>query len=198
MLLATSAFIGNVFNKNKTENYSIKKDDFYGTVDIDSIPDATNSASIVFSGRVSNYDTVLVYLNDKKIDEKEVTDSFDIEIDNLIEGENTVYLIAESAKDKSTKKSESYTVVYKKEKPSLEITSPKDGDKTNKDEIKIVGKTDKEVIIEINSMPVVVNSLGEFQNSVKLQSGENKIVVTAQDIAGNIETKEIKVIYEKD
>ncbi len=198
ILLATSAFIANTFSKNKNENYSIKKDDFYGTVDIDLIPDATNSASILISGRASNYDTVQVYLNDKKVEEREVSDNFNIEINNLTEGENVVYLIAKSTKDKSTKKSDNYTVIYKKDKPNLEITSPKNDEKTNKDEIKVVGKTDKEVIIEINNMPVVVNTLGEFQNSVKLQSGENKIIITAQDIAGNIETKEIKVIYEKD
>jgi len=198
ILLATSAFIANTFNKNKAENSLTAKDDFYGTIDLDGIPDATNSASIILSGRIINYDKIQVFLNDEKVEEKIATENFHINVDNLIEGNNTIYLIAQSTKNSSTKKSDNHTIIYKKNDPNLEIISPKNDEKTNKDEITVVGKTDKEVIIKINNMPVVVNTLGEFQNSVKLQSGENKIIITAQDIAANIKTKEIKVIYEKD
>ena len=198
LLLGTSAIIAGLLNKNTNENYSLKKDDFYGSINIDSIPDATNSATINISGELTSYDSVDIYLNDEKIGNKVATDNFSIEIDNLNDGNNEIYLVAKSKKNPSTKKTARYTVLVKKEKPKLEITEPNDGTKTNKDEVKIAGKTDKEVIININSLPVVVNALGEFQAFVKLQSGENKISITAQDMAGNSDSKEIKVIYEKD
>ena len=197
ILLSTSVFISNMVNRNNKDNYSVSKEDFYGTIDIDSIPSATNSSSITLAGRISNYDLLQVYLNDEKVREEKSTDSFTVDIDNLKEGNNDIYIIAKSTKNKVSKKTTVYSVIYKKEKPKLEISSPKDGDKTSSDEIKIVGKTDKEVIIEINSMPVVVNTLGEFQSLVKLQPGENKIQITAQDVAGNTEIKELKIIFEK-
>jgi len=198
LLLGTSALIAGLFSKNKNENYSLKKEDFYGSINIDSIPDATNSATINIYGEVTNYDSVDIYLNDEKISSKTISDSFSIEIDNLNDGNNEIHLIAKSKKNTSSKKTARYTVLVKKEKPKLEITEPNDGTKTNKDEIKIAGKTDKEVIINVNSLPVVVNALGEFQTIVKLQAGENKVLITAQDLAGNAESKEIKIIYEKD
>jgi hypothetical protein len=198
ILLTTSAFIANTFSPHKEENYAIKKNDFYGTIDINQIPEATNSASIIVSGQTTNYDIVEVYLNNQKVQEKDVTDNFSFQIDNLVSGENTIYFVAKSSKDRSTKKSESYTVLYKKEKPNLEITSPEEDKKTNQEEILISGKTDKNVFIEINSSPVVVNTLGEFQSTLKLQPGENKILITAQDIAGNVTSKELIVVYEKD
>ena len=39
---------------------------------------------------------------------------------------------------------------------------------------------------------------GSKQVTVDSSNGENKINITAQDIAGNMETKEIKVTYQKD
>ncbi len=197
-LLSGSAYIGNLFNKDKTTTSISKNDDFYGTVQIDNILNATNSASITLSGHVSNFDTVSIFLNDRKIDEKEVEDNFDAQINNLIAGENKIYIIASSKNSKTTERTADYTVTYIKDKPRLEIASPTDESKTSKEEVLVVGKTDKEVVVEINGLPVVVNVLGDFQSSIKLQSGENIITVTAEDIAGNIESKEIKIICEKD
>lgn len=197
-LLGSAVFISQLTKKGQSETLTSKKDDFFGNIDVTSIPSATNSSTITISGRVLNYDLVEFFLNDKKVDQIEVVDSFENNIDDLQDGDNEIYLIAKSKKNKSTEKTTNFSVFVKKQKPMLEISEPKDGAKTANDEIKIVGKTDKEVIIEINNQPVVVNVLGEFLSSVKLQTGENKIVITALDIAGNTETKEIKIIYEKD
>lgn len=198
ILLGTSAFIANISNRNKPESSIVKKEDFFGSIDVVDIPTATNSSKIVISGQTVNYDKVEFYLDDKKVDEIAVVDSFDKEIDNLQEGDNEIFLLAKSSKSSSTQKTTKYHVLLKKEGPKLEITEPKDGSKTSNEELKISGKTDKEVIVEINNLPIVVNVLGEFQTSLKLQSGENKILITAQDIAGNIESKTITVTYEKD
>ena len=54
------------------------------------------------------------------------------------------------------------------------------------------------IVNKINNIPVVVSSSGSFQKQITLKEGENKIKIVAVDRAGNIETKEIKVIYEKD
>ena len=44
----------------------------------------------------------------------------------------------------------------------------------------------------------MVDANGSFETSVRLKDGDNQIVATAQDIAGNVETKTIKVTYQKD
>jgi len=69
---------------------------------------------------------------------------------------------------------------------------------TNNQEIKVKGNTDKETYIHINDIPVVVDANGAFETSVRLKDGDNQINATAVDIAGNIETKTLKVIYQKD
>jgi hypothetical protein len=70
ILLTTSAFIANTFSPHKEENYALIKNDFYGTIDINQIPEATNSASIIVSGQTTNYDIVEVYLNNQKFKKK--------------------------------------------------------------------------------------------------------------------------------
>jgi len=197
-LLNAAVFVSQLTNKNKPQITLTQKSNFFGDIDINDIPSATNSSSIIISGRLVNYDLVDFYLNSKKIKEVEAIDNFEQQIDDLINGNNEIYLVAKSKNNSSTKKTTTYQVIVKKEKPNLEITQPKDGETISTEEVKIIGKTDKEVIIDVNNFPVVVNALGEFQTSVKLNPGENKINISAQDIAGNMETKTLTLVYEKD
>ena len=89
-------------------------------------------------------------------------------------------------------------MLLKTEKPKLEVSQPNDNSKTNKQEIKIEGKTDKETYIKINGQPVVVDSQGSFVTLFKLNEGDNSIEIIAEDIVGNQEKKTIKVTYSKD
>lgn len=197
-LLGTAVFVSQLTKRNQPDLLSTKKDDFFGNIEITDIPTATNSSQIIVAGRVDNFDTIDFILNGNKVEQIDVIDSFEEEIGDLIEGNNEIYLLAKSKTSNKTKKTIKYQVFRISQKPNLEILEPIDNSKTTKEEIMINGKTDKEVIVEVNSLPIVVNPLGEFQTSVKLQSGENTILITAQDIAGNVETKQIKVIFEKD
>ena len=80
----------------------------------------------------------------------------------------------------------------------MEITEPSDNFSTSNQEIKIKGSTDKETYVHINDLPVVVDANGNFETSIRLKDGDNQITATAQDIAGNTETKTLKVTYQKD
>lgn len=197
-LLESAAFISQLTKKNQPEDLSTKKNDFIGNIDITNIPTATNSSQIIVSGKILNYDSVVVYLDDEKVDQMDVQDTFDLKIDNLKDGDNKIYFLAKSKKNKLIEKTSVYNVFVKKEKPKLEIIEPTNNTKTAKEEIKLVGKTDKEVMIDVNDLPLVVNALGDFETFVKLHLGENKINITAQDIAGNFESKTVTVVYEKD
>ena len=198
LLLNTSSFVSGLFPQPSIK-LARKNEDNFTSVDISSIPQATNSAKIIVSGSILNFDVVDFYLN--KIKVKEIVSSGDIfneEIGDLEKGENSIYITAKSNDSKIEKSTITYKVFYKSEKPKLEITEPSDNSTTNTQEIKVRGNTEKETYIHINELPVVVDANGSFETSVRLKDGDNQIVATAVDIAGNTETKTLKVTYQKE
>jgi len=199
MLLNTSIFVANIFNKNEVIPLA-KNEDVYGAINIDDIPSATNSAKIVISGSVVNYTVLRFYINDEKVKEKEISasDNFSEEIGDLVSGNNEVYIKASTKDGKNSKKTEVFQVFYNNEKPKLEISEPADNSKTSKPDILIKGMTDKEVFIKINDLPVVVNANGNWETNIKLKDGDNLIAITASDLAGNTESKTITVNYQKE
>jgi len=198
LLLNTSSFNSGLFPQPSIKPIA-KTEDSFNSIDISSIPQATNSAKIIVSGSILNFDILDFYLNAKKVKEIELSsDTFSEEIGDLEKGDNDVYIKAKSKDNKTEKNTISYKVFYKNDRPKLEISDPSDNSTTNNQEIKVKGNTDKETYIHINDLPVVVDANGSFETSVRLKDGDNQIVATAQDIAGNIETKTIKVTYQKD
>ena len=198
LLLNTSSFISGLFPQPSVKPI-IKTEDSFNSIDISSIPQATNSAKIIISGSILNFDILDFYLNSEKVKEIESSsDTFSEEIGDLEKGENNIYIKAKSKDDKTVKNTITYKVFYKNEKPKLEITEPSDNFTTNNQEIKIKGSTDKETYIRVNDLPVVVDANGNFETSIRLKDGDNQIVAIAQDIADNIETKILKITYQKD
>lgn len=200
ILLNASVFIARLTEPKIKPSTLNKNQNFIGNVDIDTIPIATNSSRIIVGGSVVNFNQLEFYLNGELVKEMFLSssDNFSEEIGDLKQGENEIYVLAKLKDENEQKKSKVFTVVYKSDKPNLEIKEPQDGLKINKQEVAVKGSTDKETYIKINDLPVVVDAQGNFQTTVKLKEGENKIVVIAQDIAGNSEEKTINVIYEKD
>ncbi len=200
LLINTSLFISKLSSPSQSTNQE-KKDLFYGSLTVDNVPTATNSARIVVSGTITNYNILEFYINDEKVKEKEfpASDTFSEEIGDLKPGENELYVKTKEKGGKNEKTSAKYTVIYKNEKPKLEITEPAESAvKTKRQEIKITGKTDKEVFIKVNELPIIVTSEGYFQASVRLKEGDNNITVIAEDDAGNTDTQIVTVTREKD
>lgn len=199
ILLNTSLFIVKLTQKNKNNVSTVNNEEnLILPPEIFDLPEATNSAEIYVTGRGSAKKNLLIYINDELQDELILdADQFETNI-KLTKGNNSIYLLLKDAKTKQKKQSKIYNIIYKDEKPVLEISFPQDQEKTNKDEIQVIGATDAEVFIQINNAPVIVDAEGKFSYSVKLQIGENQIIIAATDIAGNTETKELTVIYQKD
>ncbi|MEN9328064.1 MAG: hypothetical protein RI947_872 [Candidatus Parcubacteria bacterium] len=199
ILINTALFITNLTASKKNAPVTDTTETKYGLLDINNIPSATNSAQIIISGTVSNYDVLYFYVNDSKVKEKKVdSEEFSQEIGDLKKGTNTVYISAKSNDSKTEKKSPEYTVVYRGEKPKLDISEPQDNTKVSNSEVKVAGQTDKDILIKVNDFPVVVDAQGNFQTSVRLKEGDNPITIVAIDDAGNSETKNLKVVYQKD
>jgi hypothetical protein len=200
LLLNTSIFVANMFSKNTPTSPLNKTSDVYGSVNIDDIPVATNSAQIILTGSVMNYSKLDFYINDAVVETKNMTttDIFTVEIGDLERGENEVYIKATTEDGKNTKKTTVYKVTYKDEKPKLEISEPADKATVPNPEVTVKGTTDKEVLIKINDLPVVVDVNGGFDSVVRLKEGDNTITITAGDTAGNLETKILTVTYRKE
>lgn len=199
IVLNTSLFIANLTSK-KTDTALTKNNNIYGAVDIDNIPSATNSARIMVGGSVFNLNLLEFYINGEMVKEVALSasDNFSEEIGELKEENNEVYIKAKTKDGKIVKQSKKFTVLYKSEKPKLEITEPTDGAKTSKSEIKIKGTTDKETFVKINDLPVVVDAIGNFETNIRLKEGDNTITIIAQDQAGNRQEKTLTITYQKE
>lgn len=199
LLLTVSTFIASL-NNRKSETQIIKKEDEYGLISIDSIPSSTNSAKIYVGGSVINFNKVYFYINGDQVKDINLnsSDNFNEIIGDLKVGNNEIFVKGKQDDKSAGKKTKIYNIIYKDTKPKLDITEPQDNTKTSKNEITIKGSTDKETFIKINNLPIVVDSLGNFQTTLMLQEGDNNITISAEDIAGNTENKTMKVAYQKD
>jgi len=198
LLLNFSSFISGLFPQPSTKPLS-KTENTFSSIDVNSIPQATNSARFIISGSILNFDILDFYINAKKVKEIESSsDTYSEEIGDLEKGDNNIYVLAKSRNTKIEKNTITYKVFYKNEKPKLDISEPSDNSITNNQEIKVKGSTDKETYVRVNDLPVVVDASGGFEMTVRLKDGDNQIVITAADIAGNMETKSLKVTYQKD
>lgn len=199
LLIGTSLLIINLTQPNKKEqNANETPTDLILPPEIFNLKTATNTAEIIINGRALAGKKLSFYVNDIK--QKEITpddETFETDI-HLEKGNNTIYLVMSDQKTKSKKTSKSYTILYKDEKPSLEIISPHDLDKTSKGEIQIDGATETEVTIRINNLPIIIDPEGKFTYVYKLKEGENHIAIEAKDIADNSEVKELTIYYQKE
>lgn len=201
LLINSAVFINNTFGKKTTKSQTaVKKDEFFGSISLDPLPEATNSATIHFSGQSNGFDIGEIYLNDELLAEKVLPsdDTFLYEIPDLKEGENTISFTARTKDKKHQKESAEYIVVYLKNPPTLTIESPTDGQKFDKPNVEIKGSSDKNTDIKFGNLPVLSDSNGNFSGKVTLKNGENNIEISSKDIAGNSTTMTLKLIYEPD
>lgn len=100
----------------------------------------------------------------------------------LQEGENVLKL--EAIDDVGNITSQEL-IVRRKTAPPLLTVNTEEGEVFQQSEIQVIGKTDPGTIVTIGGQVVPVSSLGEFQATVNLLTGDNLLDVVAQDQAGN-------------
>jgi cytoskeletal protein RodZ len=81
--------------------------------------------------------------------------------------------------------------------PFLEISSPSEGENVKESKIEIVGKTEKEALVTINDSPVLISENGDFSYQLELFSGENKIMIRAENKIGK-KTEITRTIFRLD
>lgn len=165
-----------ITNNKPTIQFSIADDD--SGVDPDTITIKIDNGSAVSTGII------------KTPSEKNYICSYTPEM-ALGDGSHTIYI---NAKDydgnAAVQKSVQFTVDTVA--PTLNISSPAEGLKTNEDTVTVSGMTNdatsSPVTLTINGDPVIVQSNGSFSKVVNLTEGDNTITIIATDSVGKSTT----------
>jgi uncharacterized protein YfaP (DUF2135 family) len=160
------------------------------------VPEATNEATLVITGRSGQENRVQFFQNDEKISEVETDFDGNFRYEVLLElGQNQIYVVSYDSYSKKKMQSKNYDVVYLNKPPLLEISSISDQQKFYNSDVTIDGKTQAEVFIRINSLPIITRADGSFSYPLRLKKGENKVKVEATDLAGNATLKEFTLYF---
>jgi hypothetical protein len=112
---------------------------------------------------------------------------------DLWEGPNAIVVTAWDEAGNSA--SITVTVIRDSTAPTLSLLAPRDGLFTNASSVNVLGKGEEfdflevtvhRLLTDIVDEPIEANPDGSFTHVVDLEEGENTIVVTARDLAGNI------------
>lgn len=192
----TLSLFGNLFQKKDTVS-QIKSQ--ISPPILDTIPTATPSSTITISGRVLYEEgEVQIYTNNSLTNTIQLNGKADFSEEvKLSDGDNFIKARYSSAKGESSEFTDEEKIIYIKDAPKLEISSPKDGATFNKSdqEIEIKGETNPENIVTINGFRSIVESNGSFSYRMKLTDGENKIEIISQNLVDSKTTKNITVSY---
>jgi hypothetical protein len=162
-------------------------------------PAATNSARLVLTGYGEPESDLVVLVNNSRVAKEEITDEGDFEvIIQLEEGENRISTYAVDAAGNESALSREYIILLITTPPSLEINSPEEGKQfegRQEQEITLEGTTDEQVRVYVNNRLTFPDEEGRFRQTVRLEEGENKIEIKAEDRAGNVTELELIVHF---
>jgi hypothetical protein len=80
--------------------------------------------------------------------------------------------------------------------PEIIITSPQNGETTDKDLVEVTGKAENVNFISINDRSIFLDENGNFKEFLLLSSGYNIIVIKAQDKFKRSISKNLEIIYQ--
>lgn len=194
MLANTAVFLTNF---NDDDSKATKKQGFIATPVLNSLPNATNSARLIVSGHSFEKMVINLYVNGEFVEDTTADEDGEFEFNyTLDDGDNEIKVNAEEDEKKSEYSNE-INVMLDRKPPTLDISSPSDGQSYSKDQnsANVSGKTDSGADVTVNGFWAVSDESGNFSYSLLLKDGENRVDVVAVDEAGNQTRKEIKVNY---
>lgn len=165
---------------------------------LDPVPIATNSGTIKLTGVAISEREIQIFISGDLVDKVNSDKDGHFEVPNLKirSGQNTISAKTKDG-DNLSDSSNSLSVAFDDEAPSLEVTNPTDNQSFSKfdSKIEVRGKTEKEARVTVNDFRAVVDSLGNFSYLLELSGGENNISIKAIDPAGNETEVKRKVTY---
>ncbi len=168
-------------------------------VQLEALPEATNSAQIAVKGYTEPGATVEFFLSGspaKKV-VAEADGTFNSGSLGLTEGRNQIYATATDTAGNQSQKSEVYELYYDSTPPEIEISEPQENQEFSGGQTKVFvkGKTEAKATITINDRLVIVDASGNFSYPLTLSEGENNLKIIVTDKAGNQAEKELTVTY---
>jgi hypothetical protein len=163
---------------------------------ITSLPEFTNKEKITISGKTTAEVNVTLFVNGVQVSNTiaDVSGGFSFVNVSLKNGLNFVKVAASDASGATQDTTEFITL--DKTKPTLEISTPSDGQvfpkKTKK--VSVKGRADPDSDVFINSIQAITDQNGNFTYSLTVSKGENKIEIKATDKAGNTKTQKLTII----
>lgn len=186
-----------LLSSSQGKNEVLQNSSFIAPPVLDSLPSATSSADITISGFASKKQNVNLYINSTLVNTVKTQDDGRFSFKEIIKtGENLINAKV-TLNGKESDLSNTIIVLLKSAPPFLNITSPSENQSFSKDQniAEVRGSSDIDVKITINGLWAITDDSGKFFYRLPLQNGENKIKVTATDLAGNKTEKEIRVSY---
>ncbi len=184
-------------SKDNLSSQNSNQINFVAPPTLNPLPSATNSAKIIISGKSTKDTKIELFINDDLSGDTETDkDGNFVFTQNLESGDSKIKTRA-IYKDKKSDFSVSFDVIFKNSQPTLEITSPSDGQTFKKDQnsVNVQGKTDPGVSVTVNGFWAVIEDNNNFSYNLPLQNGDNEIKIIAVDQAGNKSEKSLKVNY---
>ena len=168
---------------------------------LDPLPEATNSASLTITGRGDAGFTVIVYIDEEETKKLKIEDdgTFTLLTKRLAEGSHAISAKTTDEAGNLSDLSNVLEVSIKRTKPTLSLTQPQENARIVGDTntLTVIGKTDPDTSITVNSRLVVVHDDGSFTYSFSLTEGDNTIQVIATDPSGNQTNLERRVTYQR-
>ena len=164
---------------------------------LDPLPRATNSSEFIITGEAVSGQTISIFVNNTLSDSKKVDEDGKFSFKVYFEpGSNKIKIQAEQDGNKSDFSDEEI-ILYINKPPTLEISSPNDGQHFEKDQgtLQVKGTTDAGVKVTVNDFWAVLDENNNFSYTLNLQGGDNNIKIVATDEAGSKTEKEVKVTY---
>jgi hypothetical protein len=165
------------------------------------IPNATNKDGITLNGYALSGTTVVLFVNGPEVARTTAGSDglFAFSDVKLNQGTNSIAAKVIDQQGVSSENSNMYSLVVDKEKPKIEISSPKDGATIrNLDKrVTVTGKVNEKSTIKVNDKFAILNSDLTFEFLLGVSEGDVEIKVEATDEAGNIETSTVKIKYVK-
>lgn len=199
-LLIKLSLLFNKPSQNQTTHTTTDDSQYIEPPTIDPMFESTNSASVTIQGEGVPQQTIKLYLNGNFADQTTVNSEKKFSFSNITldKGPNEFKTKSVTDNKKESDYSSPITITYRDKAPSLDITSPQDGQTLSKGSspIKVTGKTDNGARVTVNDFWAIMNGDGTFSYLYSLQDGDNTIKITATDDANNKTEKEIKIKVE--
>jgi hypothetical protein len=167
---------------------------------LDALPDATNSATLIISGKATPKLQVIVYLNASEYQRATVADDGTFSMHDVPVDEGQVSVSAKLTDDKNnvSELSNVITTTVDRKPPKLTVDKPSDNATVNDGTHRVLveGLTDDDARVTVNGRIVVTRSDNTFSYQMSINDGKNDLAIVATDAAGNQTKVDRSVTYQ--